>query len=324
MRARRDSREGGREDDWKACTGGLVRWMTSVDTRHHWVWLDPCVVGRALLRCAGTASAGTPTTPRPTLPAVQALEEEEAAYLQAAALAAQEQEAQERAEQQQQQPFGGPMPMPGGATGGGGSSPGAGTASGSGAVLCPVCGGAALVAVSGVIACPAERWQLDCRQEGLGLGHLRQRLAAAFEVGAWPWSRAVVHACGGRRYCGLRQGAVRSGGVRGSGMSRRGPRTAARGFAVPVHTVAPMATPRRSTTPAAAAAPCASGWRAAACAEAEAEADAVVGVAPAHPRCRRGRRAWAGALKTWTQSAVEGLGADLGVEPRAAVTCWLR
>ncbi|KAG2431236.1 hypothetical protein HXX76_009764 [Chlamydomonas incerta] len=109
---------------------------------------------------------------------LQALEaEEEAAYLRAAAAAAAEQEAQDQAALQAALGAAGGSGLACG--GGGGSDLGAGAQSE--AVLCPVCGCAALAAVAGVIACPAERWQLDCRQEGLGLAHLRQRLAAAFE-----------------------------------------------------------------------------------------------------------------------------------------------
>ncbi|PNH02517.1 hypothetical protein TSOC_011496 [Tetrabaena socialis] len=52
---------------------------------------------------------------------------------------------------------------------------------GADSVLCPVCGRAALVMLHGIIACPAERWQLDGRTEGLGLPQLRQRLAGVFE-----------------------------------------------------------------------------------------------------------------------------------------------
>lgn len=36
--------------------------------------------------------------------------------------------------------------------------------------------------VHGIIACPAERWQLDARAEGLGLPQLRGALAQVFEV----------------------------------------------------------------------------------------------------------------------------------------------
>ncbi|KAG2482101.1 hypothetical protein HYH03_018957 [Edaphochlamys debaryana] len=43
-------------------------------------------------------------------------------------------------------------------------------------VRCPVCRGADLAEAFGVVTCPAERWQLDCRQEGLGLADLGQRL----------------------------------------------------------------------------------------------------------------------------------------------------
>ncbi len=50
-------------------------------------------------------------------------------------------------------------------------------------VLCPVCCGCALVELHGVVACPAERWQLDGRADGLGLPQLRQQLACLFEVG---------------------------------------------------------------------------------------------------------------------------------------------
>ncbi|KAG1680017.1 hypothetical protein FOA52_007081 [Chlamydomonas sp. UWO 241] len=59
-----------------------------------------------------------------------------------------------------------------GASGGGG---------GGSAIPCPVCQRATLVQLHGVVACLAERWQLDLRTEAISLEGLRERLAAAYE-----------------------------------------------------------------------------------------------------------------------------------------------
>lgn len=38
---------------------------------------------------------------------------------------------------------------------------------------------------AGLLCCPAERWQLDVRTEGLTLQGLRTQLAAIYEVCMW-------------------------------------------------------------------------------------------------------------------------------------------
>lgn len=57
---------------------------------------------------------------------------------------------------------------------------------------CPVCGQAALVQLHGVVACPAERWQLDLRSECITLDELRDKLAGAHVCALWAWLAWVV------------------------------------------------------------------------------------------------------------------------------------